>query len=346
MTFDAGALPLVHAVVIAIALNAYVLTGGADFGGGVWDLLASGPRRDQQREIIARAIGPIWEANHVWLILAVVVLFTAFPPAFAAISIVLHVPLTLMLLGIVLRGAAFVFRSYGSPADAAQRRWGRVFAIASVVTPVFLGVCVGAIVSGAVGEGLALSRAGDATFASVYMAPWLAPFPLSIGILTLALFAFLAAVYLTLEAGDDEVREDFRRRALMAAGGAAVAAMLGVIAARGDAPRLEAALLSSVWGIMLQLAAAVALLAAAWCLWTRRWAPARIAAAALVSLVLWGWVFAQSPMLVPPALDVHEAASPPATLRLLLYALVGGAVILAPSLLYLYRLFTPQMKAE
>ncbi|HSA54634.1 MAG TPA: cytochrome d ubiquinol oxidase subunit II [Gemmatimonadaceae bacterium] len=338
---DAASLPLVHAMVIAIALNAYVLTGGADFGGGVWDLLASGPRREQQRETVAKAIGPIWEANHVWLILVVVVLFTAFPPAFAAISIVLHVPLTLLLLGIVLRGAAFVFRSYGSPADAAQRRWGRVFAIASVVTPVFLGICVGAIVSGAVGERLALVRSGAAGFAAVYVRPWLAPFPLAVGALTLALFAFLAAVYLTLEAKDAEVREDFRRRALAAAAVAAVTALLGVVAGRWGAPRLQAALLSSAGGILLLLAAALALATAAWCLWTRRWALARVAAAALVSLVLWGWVYAQNPMLVPPALDVHQAASPPATLRLLLWALIGGAVILAPSLLYLYRLFSP-----
>lgn len=342
MTFDPATLPLVHALVIAIALNAYVLTGGADFGGGVWDLLASGERRDAQRETIARAIGPIWEANHVWLILVVVVLFTAFPPAFAAISTVLHIPLTLLLLGIVLRGAAFVFRSYGSPADRAQRRWGRVFAMASLLTPVFLGVCVGAIASGAAGAALARLQSGGAEFASVFVAPWLAPFPLAVGVLTLALFAFLAAVYLTLEARDAGLREDFRRRALGGAAAAAVAAVLGVIAARSGAPRLEDALLSSGWGILLQLTAALLLLAAVWCLWTRRWGLARIAAAALVSLVLWGWLYGQHPLLVPPALDVHQAASPESTLRLLFWVLAAGAVILVPSLLYLYRIFTPQ----
>ena len=120
--------------VLALSLNAYVLLGGADFGGGVWDLLASGPRRDRQRDVITHAIGPIWEANHVWLILAIVLTFTCFSPVFARLGTVLHVPLTLMLLGIVLRGSAFTFRTYDNEQDTAQRRWGRVFAGASLIT--------------------------------------------------------------------------------------------------------------------------------------------------------------------------------------------------------------------
>src|SRR5437764_5309144 len=144
-------LPEMLAAVMVVSLNAYVLTGGADFGGGVWDLLASGPRRAAQRELIASQIGPIWEANHVWLILVVVVLFTAFPAAFATLGVVLHVPLSLLLIGIVLRGSSFVFRSYGARDDATQQRWGRVFAMASVITPILLGIVVGAVASGATG---------------------------------------------------------------------------------------------------------------------------------------------------------------------------------------------------
>src|SRR3954466_6248314 len=103
---------LVLGGVMVVALVIYVLMGGADFGGGVWDLLAAGPRRREQRALIEKALGPIWEANHVWLILVVVLLFAAFPPAFAAISIALHIPLTLFLVGVVFRGSAFTFRSY------------------------------------------------------------------------------------------------------------------------------------------------------------------------------------------------------------------------------------------
>src|SRR5882672_2731226 len=127
------------------ALILYALLGGADYGGGVWDLFAFGKRAPQQRALIAKAIGPVWEANHVWLILVIVILFTAFPPAFAAISTALHIPLTLLLLGIVLRGTTFTFRSYD-----VQRRCSLVFSIASVITPILLGITLGAISSGTI----------------------------------------------------------------------------------------------------------------------------------------------------------------------------------------------------
>src|SRR3954462_8591605 len=136
---------------LALSLNVYVLLGGADFGGGVWDLLASGPRRARQREVIAHAIGPIWEANHVWLILAIVLTFSWFPPVYARLGIVRHIPLTLMLVGIVLRGSAFTFRTYDSQHDATQRRWGRIFSSASVIPPILLGISIGAVASGRVG---------------------------------------------------------------------------------------------------------------------------------------------------------------------------------------------------
>lgn len=200
------------AAVTLASLTIYVLGGGADFGGGVWDLFARGPRARQQRDTIADAIGPIWEANHVWLILVVVLLFFAFPMAFAAIATALHVPLTLMLIGIVLRGSAFTFRTYDDRSDRAQRRWGRTFAMASVVTPVMLGVCVGAIASGEIRVEPESGRV-----ATDFISAWLRPFPFAIGFFTLALFAFLAAVYLTLETRDPELRDDFRRRALAAA---------------------------------------------------------------------------------------------------------------------------------
>src|SRR4029077_8300041 len=123
--------------VIFLALNAYALLGGADFGGGVWDLLATGPRKERQRELIAEAMGPVWEAKHVWLILALVLLFTCFPPAFARLGTLLHIPLSLVLIGIVLRVSAFTFWRYGGGGhgDPEQRHWGVVFAVASLITP-------------------------------------------------------------------------------------------------------------------------------------------------------------------------------------------------------------------
>jgi cytochrome d ubiquinol oxidase subunit II len=346
--FDSIGLPEVIAGIMALALNAYVLTGGADFGGGVWDLLARGPRRDAQRSLIAHSIGPIWEANHVWLILVVVMLFTAFPPAFATLGTVLHIPLTLMLVGIILRGSSFVFRTYGASDDASERRWGLLFAIASIVTPLLLGVIVGAIASGAVGAAASLlpsststpaaGTVGGPSFTTIFVAPWLAPFPLAMGVLALVMFAFLAAVYLAFAAHDDALRADFRRRALGAALVMFVAAFGGLALARLHAPHVSRGLTAGP-AVAFQAATALAAITAIWALWTRRWPVARLAAAAQVSLILWGWVIVQYPFVIPPSQSIRTVAAPRITLLLLLYGLAAGGAILIPSLVYLYRTF-------
>jgi len=310
-------LPDTLAGVILAALTAYVLLGGADFGGGVWDLLASGPRKARQRDLIAHAIGPVWEANHVWLILAIVLLFTCFPRAFATIAVGLHVPLTLMLIGIVLRGSAFVFQSYGGGG-------GRVFATASLVTPVLLGICVGAVASGTVWFGVR-----DGTFVTSFIRSWFTPFGFAVGIFTLACFAFLAAVYLTLEAKDTELQEDFRLRAIAAGAAVFTMAVLG-LAVFPQAPPVDE-------GVVALTAAAA--LAAFWSLWRRRYKRARIAAAAQVTLIVWGWGIAQYPSLLPPDLTIAGAAAPRVTLELALIAVVAGAIVLFPSLYYLMRVF-------
>ena len=340
-------LPEVVAVIMVFALNAYALTGGADFGTGVWDLLARGPGRQAQRELIAEQIAPIWEANHVWLILAVVVLFTAFPAAFSTLGIVLHIPLTLMLLGIVARGSSFVFRSYGAHDDASQQRWGRVFAVASIVTPVLLGTIVGSIASGAAGAAAARlpATAGAAapSFASVYVAPWLAPFPLALGALALAMFAFLAAVYIAVR--EPALRDAFRRRALWSAAAIFVTAFGALAIARRTSPDVVRSLMGG-GALAFQGAVALAAVAAIWAVWTSRFRVARVAAAAQVSLILWGWVLVQAPYVVPPTITVRDAAAPPVTLRLLVGALAVGAVVLVPSLAYLYRTFSAERRVR
>jgi cytochrome d ubiquinol oxidase subunit II len=321
---------------LVVALNAYVLSGGADFGGGVWDLLASGPRQRAQRDLVAQAIGPVWEANHVWLILAVVLLFTCFPPAFARLAVALNLPLTGVLVGIVLRGSAFAFRGYGGDRDAVQRRWGRVFAAASLVTPMLLGVAVGTVASGAVGD---VGRGTGDEFFGAYIATWLAPFPLAVGLFTLCCFAFLAAVYLTLEAPEGALREDFRRRALLAGVAVGVAASLALVVARPGAPLLRSGLLASGWALPFQLGTGTVAVGALGALWTRRYRLARAAAAAQVSLILWGWAGSQYPYVIPPDLAITDAAAPGATLRLVLIAVGLGAAVLVPSLVYLFRIF-------
>jgi cytochrome bd ubiquinol oxidase subunit II len=323
-------LEFLSALVIAAALNIYLLLGGADYGGGVWDLLASGPRGERQRRLIERSIGPIWEANHVWLILAVVVLFSAFPPAFARIMIFLHVPLVLMLLGVVARGSAFAFRSYDSRADF-RRRWGRVFAIASLITPILLGTVIGAVAWGRI--------TGEVRDPVVFFSSWLGIFPLSTGFYALAMVAFLAAVYLTVDAQDEELRDDFRIRALLSAVFLGVMAVTVLGAAYLDAPSILHALTRTWWSWVLHAATAVFALAAIAALWRRRFRSARILAAVQVSLIIWGWVISQYPHLVKPDLSLYDAAAPEVTLRLMLTILATGSVILIPSFYYLFRVF-------
>jgi cytochrome bd ubiquinol oxidase subunit II len=325
-------LPHVLAAVLALSLNAYVLFGGADFGGGVWDLLASGPRKERQRDVIAHAIGPIWEANHVWLILAIVLTFTCFAPVYARLGTVLHLPLTLMLVGIVLRGSAFTFRTYDTRGDTAQRHWGRIFASASVITPILLGVSIGAVASGRV-------KPVDGTFVEQFVQPWLTPFALSVGLLALALFAFLAAVFLTLETHDPELCEDFRRRALGAAVAVFFASALVLLLSRSAAPLVRTGLMASPWALFLHLATGVSAIVVLAALWYRRFRLARLAAGLQVSLIFWGWALAQYPLLVPPDLTIARSAAPASTLRLVLIALAIGGTLLLPSLWYLFQVF-------
>jgi cytochrome d ubiquinol oxidase subunit II len=326
-------LPDLLAAILALSLNAYVLLGGADFGGGVWDLLATGPRRSRQREVIAHAIGPIWEANHVWLILAIVLTFACFPPVYARLGTVLHIPLTLMLVGIVLRGSAFTFRTYDSQHDAVQRRWGRIFASASLITPVLLGVSIGAVASGRVGAKT------EGSFADRFVEPWLTPFALSVGLLALALFAFLAAVFLTLETRDRELSDDFRRRALGSGVAVFLASLIVLLLAGDAAPLVRSGLLDSPWAIPLHLATGLSAVAGFAALWYRRYRLARLAAGLQVSLIFWGWPLAQYPFLLPPGFTIRDSAAPDTTLRATLIVLSLGAVVLLPSLWYLFQVF-------
>jgi cytochrome d ubiquinol oxidase subunit II len=316
------------------SLVLYALGAGADFGGGVWNLFASGPRAQKQRDLIAHAIGPIWEANHVWLILVVVLLFVAFPPAFAAISTALNIPLTAMLLGIVLRGSAFVFGRYDIQNGEAQRRWNRFFAAGSIVSPLMLGVCVGAIASGRLHVDLNSGRVQTDFFSQ-----WLRPFPFAIGLWTLALFTFLAAVYLTNETGDPALQEDFRRRALLAGGVVAAMALVSFMLSEKGAPLIRAGLSRAWWSIPFQVWTGAVSVGAMVAVWFRRYRLARPLAMAQIVLILCGWAFAQFPYLVEPDLTFANAAAPDSVLRVLLGALAFGALLLFPSLWYLFHVF-------
>jgi cytochrome d ubiquinol oxidase subunit II len=318
------------AICILLSLILYALMGGADFGGGIWDLLAAGPRAPRQRQAIAEAIGPIWEANHVWLILVVVLLFTGFPGGFAAMMTALNIPLTAMLLGIVLRGSAFIFRKYD--ANAAHRRWSTLFGLSSVLTPFLQGVTLGALATGKI-------RLVDGQVVTGFFAGWLTPFALACGVFALGLFAFLAATYLTVDTVDQpDLQNDFRLRALWSGSALAPIALLVLLTSKEGAPEMFHGL-TRWWALLLLASTSFFAWAALVALWRRRFALARLAAIGQVTLILVGWSVAQYPDLVTPDVTVVNAHAPERTLHLLVLALGIGAVVLLPSLAFLFHLF-------
>ncbi|MCB9637622.1 MAG: cytochrome d ubiquinol oxidase subunit II [Myxococcales bacterium] len=324
---------LVVAAVILVALVVYSLTGGADFGGGFWDFFARGPRAEAQRSLIADAIGPIWEANHVWLIVVIVLLFADFPKAFAAISTALHIPLTLMLLGIVLRGSAFVFRAYDDP-DVAQKRWSLIFSVSSIVTPWMLGITLGAVASGSIRMDAATGRVK-----TDFISSWLAPFPIALGLFVVALFAYLAAIYLILETDDPALKEDFRLRAIAAGIAVGGLAFVCLLLAEVGAPSLREGLSRRWWSLSFQIATGTVSVGALAAVWVRIYPLARILAGAQVALIISGWAFSHFPYILVPDLTFAQAAAPASVLRMTLWVLGIGAVVLLPSFWYLYSIF-------
>ena len=325
---------LIAAAMLA-SLILYALMGGADYGGGMWDLLASGPKAQRQRHAIVDAIAPIWEANHVWLILVVVLLFTAFPRAFSVIMIALHIPITAMLIGIVLRGSAFVFRKYDSTEDAVQRRWSTIFGIASFFTPFFQGLTMGALTTGDI------HFVGDRVTTG-FFAGWLTPFALTCGLFALALFAFLAATYMTVDLQDQpDLQNDFRLRAIWAQAALIPLAVIVFVTSKYGAPVMFHEL-TNWWAPLLLGWTALSAITATLALWFRKFYLARIAAVAEVTFILVGWGLAQFPHLVTPDVTIQNAAAPESTLKLLLLALGAGAVVLLPSLFYLFQIFKRQ----
>ncbi len=325
-------LEVVLAGVILGSLTFYVLLGGADFGAGVWHLFARGSRASAERQLIGDAIAPIWEANHVWLITVITVLFAAFPPVYALLSTVLHIPIVILLIGIVLRGSAFAFRHYDVKPDGAHLYWEQLFAASSLITPVLFGIILGSITSGRV------TLTGK-SFWSVFVQPWLQPFPLTVGVFALVLFAYLAAVYLILEARDEGLQELFRRRAIIAALVAAFLEETVMLLARTGATRLWSEVHGTLWGGLAELSSALFAMSGIYLLWRRHFWWARLCAIGQVTIALWTLGIAQFPYLVPPSLTVFNAAAPQATLNIIFAVLCFGALLLFPSLFYLYRVF-------
>ncbi|WP_028927029.1 cytochrome d ubiquinol oxidase subunit II [Pseudonocardia acaciae] len=314
-----------------VGLIAYGLFGGADFGAGIWDLLAGGTRRGgRQRALIEHSIGPVWEANHVWLIFVLVVLWTAFPVAFASVASTLYLPLTLAAFGMIARGAAFAFRK--SVTTLGLRRFlGGSFALSSLVTPYFLGSVVGGVASGRVPPGIA---AGDV------VTSWVNPTSVLGGVLAVLVCGYLAAVYLCADArrhAQPDLAEKFRVRALGTAAVTGAVGLGGLAVLHADAPLLFAGLTGRALPVVAL--SVLAGIAAIWLLVRRRFALVRVVSAVAVAAILAGWAVAQYPYVLPPALTIDAAAAGRTSLLAVLVGLLVGAVVLVPSLVYLYTLF-------
>ena len=322
-------LPDLVVALLFVGVLAYAVFAGADFGSGVWDLTAGGDQRGAPlRSLVDHVIGPVWEANHVWLVYVLVFLWTGFPAVFASLCETLFVPLSLAGLGIVARGSAFAFRKL-APTLGSARLFGALFASSSVVTPFLFGAIVGAIASGRVPA----DGAGDP------WSSWTGPTSLLGGVLAVLTCAFLAATFLTAEAahrGDHVLTEWCRRRAIGTGIATGVVAAVGILPLRDDAPELFDGLVGR--GLPLMVASAVGGGTALWALWHRRHLLARAASVTAVSAVVLGWGVGQYPWILVDSLKIDEAAAPHATLWALVVVVGLAAVLVLPPLAYLFWL--------
>jgi len=313
-----------------LGVTAYALFAGADFGAGFWDLLAGDAATGApRRALIERVIGPVWEANHVWLIFVLVVLWTAFSPVFAAFASTLTIPLTAAAIGIILRGASFAFRK-AVPGVPLKRLFGAAFAASSIITPFFLGAAAGGVASGRVPLGNANGN---------LVTSWLNPTSLLGGTLAVATCAFLAAVFLCHDAevrAEPELVDWFRARAIAMGAIASVIVISAAWVLHADSPRLFDGLTGRA-GPVVALSG-VAGLGAMVLVARRRYVLARGAAGLAVGSIVWAWAVAQYPYMLVPTVRINDVAAPPAVLRATVISLAVGMVLIVPALVWLLAL--------
>jgi len=325
------ALADVPAILILVGIAAYIVLAGADFGAGLWYLLAGpGPKGRPVRNFTYHAMAPVWEANHVWLIFVLVVTWTAYPTAFGSIASTLAVALFVAAIGIIMRGTTYALRSGAAPDRESEGVTGFIFGASSVLTPFALGAAIGGIASGRVPVG---NAAGDLATS------WLNPTSIMTGVLAVATSGYLAAVYLAGDAtrsGEEQLARTFQRRALIMGLVAGALALAGLVVLRSDARALFDDLTSGA-GIVAVIASAAAGVLTLALVRAQRYEPARFSAALAVAAIVAGWGIAQSPDILP-ALTVRAAAADRSTLVALLISIAAGFIVLLPSLAMLFGL--------
>lgn len=321
---------------IAASLLLYVLLGGSDFGAGIVELLPAGRLREAQKQTINRAMGPVWEANHMWLILIVVILFMGFPAIFTTLMTALHLPMLALLVGIVVRGAAFTFRHYDAIQEPkSQRVYTWLFGLSSLWTALWLG-----IIAASLNRGI-IDPATREVWAA-WFAPWWGLYPLTVGIFVSCIYAFLASIYLVGETEEPELKRRFLRLAAWSNGLVVLAGGLVFLASLAERESLATAFLRNPLNLAV-LALATLLFVVLWFFVAkRRTMLTRVVASGQVALILLGWYVLYAPNALLTAsgpLSFYAEAAPPATLRQLVIALLVGGVFIFPSLFYLFRVF-------
>lgn len=326
---------------LCLAILLYFLLGGADFGAGIIELFTSSKNRSKTRKTMYHAIGPIWEANHMWLIIAVVILFVGFPKIYTTMSVYLHIPLVIMLIGTIARGTAFVFRHYDAVKDNMQEVYNKIFIYSSFITPLFLGIIAGSVISGKINH-------HSDTFASAYIFSWLNWFSIAVGLFTVALCGFLAAIYLIGESKAEEDKYLFIRKAEIMNVAAVLLGVFVFTAAYVEHVPLFIWVFKDGLGLTAVSLASLSLVLLWYLLLKGKTKILRILAGFQVTMILWAISYAHFPNFIRfkdgTALSLNETIAPFKTIQSLGWALVLGSLFILPFLGYLFYKF--QQKEE
>lgn len=327
--------------ILGVSLLLYTLLGGADFGAGILETFSG----RKGINTISKAIAPIWEANHIWLILAVVILFNGFPPIYTTVSIYLHIPLMIVLTGIIFRGTAFTFRYYDVIKDNTGELYTKFFRFSSFLTPMFLGIILGSLSLGSIP-----AEIDGFTFYEAYIKPWFNLYTISFGIFTTLLFGTLAGVYLIGEAKDDEEKSLFVNIskwlfiALIISGG------LVFLMAHFRGLSLLKEYLTHWLSITMVVLATLTIPVTFWSIRNAKVLLSRLAVGFQVTLILGAYMATSFPVVIKfqggGVLSIIEAAAPDATLKQLVFALVAGVLIIIPALVYLFSVFKMKTDTE
>jgi cytochrome d ubiquinol oxidase subunit II len=326
---------------LLVSVYLYCLLGGADFGAGIIELTASGESRDRTRILVTKAMAPIWEANHMWLIIAVVILFNAFPSVYSQIATSLSIPLVLLLIGIVLRGCAFTFRQYDAVKDFSQEIYSRIFTYSSLIVTFFFGLIIGSLVSGKI-------TTTPMDFIEGYVKPWFNLFSISTGIFLCCLFPFIACVFLIGDTDDKEIRTEYIKKSKRANLAALISGGLVFLASVADNNGFAHLFFSNILSVIFIMAATISLPS----LWKALesgsvWIP-RIIAGAELFFIIGAFYAAYFPVIVVVKygenITLLNSAAPKITLNYLGWSLLIGSLIIFPILFYLIKIFKFEVK--